>query len=89
MEKDIENEIQKRFPNFIIKVEYSHIHTYKITIQINAIKLNIKTLLDKNIIKKTIVFDYDFLNNYMFSSNIEQLYYEINNILKKEGVYID
>jgi len=89
MEKEIEKEIQKRFPNIKIKVEYDEIHKYKITLNINALKLNIKSLLDKNIIKKTIVFDYDFLNNYMFSSNIEQLYYEIKNILKKEGVYSD
>lgn len=86
MDKEIEEEIQKRFNDFKIKVEYSHIHTYKITIFINALTLNIKSLLDKNIIKKTIVFDYDFLNNYMFTSNINQIEIEIKNLLRKEKI---
>lgn len=82
MEDEIEDLIQIKFNKKIIKitVEYENIRTYKITIKAKNLPL------ERGILTKTIIFSYDWLNNFTFDSNINQLYYEITNLLKKEGI---
>lgn len=85
MEEVIEEEIQSRFDKNKIKinVDYESIRTYKITITIKHMPI------ETGITIKHIVFTYDWFNNYTYSSNIEQLYYEIKNILIKENIKYD
>ena len=80
LENYIEIELNKRFPNIKILIKYEPIHKYRITLICTHLPL------ETGIIRKTIVFAYDFMNNYMVSSNINQMEIEIKNILKKEGV---
>lgn len=83
MEYEIEESLQEKFntKRIRINVEYESIRRYTITLLIRNLPL------ETGIVLKTIIFSYDWLNNYMFDSNIEQLYYEIKNILEKEGIY--
>lgn len=85
MEDEIEERIQKKFDKHKIKilVEYENIRTYKITILCRHLPI------EQGIINKQIIFSYDWFNNFTFDSNIEQLYYEIKNILEKENIKYD
>ena len=82
MDEEIEERIQEKFKgtNIRILVEYENIRIYKITIIVKGLPIESGT------IKKTIVFSYDWTANFTFDSNIQQLYYEIKNLLRKEGV---
>lgn len=82
MEDEIEERIQEKFDKHHIKimVEYENIRIYKITILCRHLPI------ESGIINKQIIFTYDWFNNFTFNSNIEQLYYEIKNILEKENI---
>lgn len=85
MEDEIEERIQEKFDKHYIKilVEYENIRTYKITVLCRHLPI------EQGIINKQIIFSYDWFNNFTFDSNIEQLYYEIKNILEKENIKYD
>lgn len=83
METLIEETISERFnpEHLTIKVDYEYIRTYQITLICKHLPI------ESGLLTKTIVFSYNWTNNFMFSNNIEQLYYEIVSMLKKEGVW--
>ena len=85
MEDEIEERIQEKFDKHRIKilVEYENIRTYKITILCRHLPIEL------GLINKQIIFSYDWFNNFTFDSNIEQLYYEIKNLLEKENIKYD
>lgn len=84
MEDEIEERIQEKFDKHHIKilVEYENIRTYKITILCRHLPI------EQGIINKHIIFSYDWFNNFSFDSNIEQLYYEIKNLLENENIML-
>lgn len=83
MEDEIEERIQEKFNKKDIKilVEYESIRNYKITIICRHL------LIETGIINKTIIFTYNWFNNFTFDANIQQLYYEIKTLLIKEEVW--
>lgn len=85
MEDLIEEKIQEKFDmrKTRILVKYENIRKYEITIICRQLPI------EKGLITKTIVFSYDWFNNFTFDSNIEQLYYEIKNLLEKENIKYD
>ena len=74
MSEDIKESLEAYFPNIEIEVEYIYIRKYKIKL--------LKKVSKHNIIKKSIIFEYNWNNNWTFSSNIEQIKYSINKYFK-------
>lgn len=74
MSEDIQESLEAYFPNIDIEVEYIDIRKYKIKL--------LKKVKKDNIIKKSVTFEYNWSNNWTFSSNIEQIKYSINKYFK-------
>lgn len=79
MEEEIEERLKERIKNIEIKVKYEKIRIYKII-------LTKRLPIESGLTTKTIIFYYDWLNNYTFDSNIEQLIYEIKSNCEREGI---
>ena len=73
MSEDIQESLEAYFPNIEIEVEYIDIGKYKIKLLKKVSKHNIK---------KSVSFEYQWSNNWTFSSNIEQIKYSINKYFK-------
>lgn len=81
MSEDIQEILEAYFPNIEIEVKYIDIQKY----QIKLIKHTNTILKDKknnDIIKKSVTFEYNWQNNFTFSSNIEQIKSIINTYFK-------
>lgn len=74
MELEIEDKLQEIYKNIEIEVEYIDIRKYKIKL--------LKKVSKHNIIKKSVTFEYKWINNWTFSANIEQIKYSINKYFK-------
>lgn len=74
MVEEIQEKLQEYYQNIQIEVEYLEIRKYKITL--------LKKVREHDIIKRSVTFEYKWLNNFTFSSNIEQIKGIINKYFK-------
>lgn len=74
MVEEIQEKLQENYTNIQIEVEYVEIRKYKIKL--------LKKVLNHNIIKRSVTFEYNWQNNFTFSSNIEQIKSIINTYFK-------
>ena len=76
MIEEIQEKLEEIYRNIKIEVKYSSIKKY-------LIKLTIKCS-EKNIVKRSVLFEYNWNDKWTFSANIEQIKYTINKYLERE-----
>lgn len=81
MVEEIQEKLQELYSTIQIEVEYLEIQKYKITL-IKYTNTILKDNKNNDIIKKSVTFEYNWQNNFTFSSNIEQIKSIINTYFK-------
>lgn len=74
MLEEIQEKLEEIYESLEIEVKYSSIKRY-------LIKLSIKCS-EKNIVKRSVLFEYFWNDKWTFSANIEQIKYTINKYFK-------
>lgn len=81
MSEDIQEILETYYPDLQIEVKYIDIRKYQIKL-IKHTNTILKDNKNNDIIKKSVSFEYQWSNNWTFSSNIEQIKYLINKYFK-------